>query len=165
MPCGVIAAVVAAIAVVIIPILAAILFPVFARARGKAQQASCLSNLKQLGLATVMYAADYNDIFPDASTWRDATLPYTKAPTIYECPTSGLGQQSYEMATPLSRVNQTWITNRPDCALLYDAGLPQGSGPHNGGGDVCYADAHVKWIVGSAFAGLPPPAISPPQAP
>ena len=52
------------VVIAIIAILAAILFPVFAQARGKARQAACLSNLKQLGLATLMYAQDYDEMFP-----------------------------------------------------------------------------------------------------
>jgi prepilin-type N-terminal cleavage/methylation domain-containing protein/prepilin-type processing-associated H-X9-DG protein len=49
------------VVIAIIAILAAILFPVFAQAREKARQAMCLSNLKQLGLGTTMYAQDYDD--------------------------------------------------------------------------------------------------------
>src|SRR5205823_10875854 len=48
------------VVIAIIAILAAILFPVFARAREKARQASCMSNLKQLGLAMMQYAQDYD---------------------------------------------------------------------------------------------------------
>jgi prepilin-type N-terminal cleavage/methylation domain-containing protein/prepilin-type processing-associated H-X9-DG protein len=51
------------VVIAIIAILAAILFPVFARARGKAREISCLSNLKQLGLAQQMYAQDYDGRF------------------------------------------------------------------------------------------------------
>src|SRR5258706_1742533 len=54
------------VVIAIIAILAAILFPVFATAREKARQASCQSNLKQLGLATMMYATDYDGTFPIA---------------------------------------------------------------------------------------------------
>ncbi|MFW6438070.1 MAG: DUF1559 domain-containing protein [Armatimonadota bacterium] len=49
------------VVIAIIAILAAILFPVFARAREKARQSSCLSNMKQLGLAAMMYAQDYDE--------------------------------------------------------------------------------------------------------
>ena len=49
------------VVIAIIAILAAILFPVFARAREKARQASCLSNMKQLGLGMLMYAQDYDE--------------------------------------------------------------------------------------------------------
>ena len=51
----------------IIAILAAILFPVFAQAREKARQATCLSNLKQIGTALMMYTQDYDEILPTQS--------------------------------------------------------------------------------------------------
>lgn len=52
------------VVIAIIAILAAILFPVFAQAREKARQTSCLSNLKQLGLAVMMYTQDYDENYP-----------------------------------------------------------------------------------------------------
>jgi prepilin-type N-terminal cleavage/methylation domain-containing protein/prepilin-type processing-associated H-X9-DG protein len=52
------------VVIAIIAILAAILFPVFAQAREKARQATCISNHKQLGLATQMYAQDYDETWP-----------------------------------------------------------------------------------------------------
>ncbi|MGC4045908.1 MAG: DUF1559 domain-containing protein [Armatimonas sp.] len=64
------------VVIAIIAILAAILFPVFAQARAKARQASCLSNMKQLGTGIMMYVQDYDEVFPlafgmDASgAWR-----------------------------------------------------------------------------------------------
>jgi len=54
------------VVIAIIAILAAILFPVFAQAREKARQTSCLSNMKQLGLATLMYVQDYDETYPIA---------------------------------------------------------------------------------------------------
>ena len=55
------------VVIAIIAILAAILFPVFARAREKAKQSSCLSNVKQLSLAVHMYTMDYDEVMPFAS--------------------------------------------------------------------------------------------------
>src|SRR5438093_1303615 len=52
------------VVIAIIAILAAILFPVFARARSQARKATCASNLKQIGLAFLMYAQDYDETFP-----------------------------------------------------------------------------------------------------
>src|SRR5262249_57602560 len=52
------------VVIAIIAILAAILFPVFAQAREKARQATCLSNCKQIGLASNMYVQDYDETFP-----------------------------------------------------------------------------------------------------
>lgn len=59
------------VVIAIIAILAAILFPVFAQAREKARQAACLSNCKQIGLATVMYAQDYDESLPQAQWYYD----------------------------------------------------------------------------------------------
>src|SRR3954447_724453 len=52
------------VVIAIIAILAAILFPVFAQAREKARQVGCLSNLKQMGTATMMYVQDYDETYP-----------------------------------------------------------------------------------------------------
>src|ERR1043166_5893405 len=52
------------VAIAVIAIIAAILFPVFARAREKARQATCLSNLKQIAMGVLMYTSDYDEKFP-----------------------------------------------------------------------------------------------------
>src|SRR5437667_8060368 len=60
------------VVIAIIAILAAILFPVFARAREAARKTSCLSNMKQLGLASNMYKQDYDECYADSrSFWMD----------------------------------------------------------------------------------------------
>lgn len=93
------------VVVAIIALLAGILFPVFSKAREKGRQATCTSNLKQLGLAFQMYLQDNDGGFPDCTTpnttltgmgWAEAILPYvrdhsitkyTKASQIfYGCP-------------------------------------------------------------------------------
>lgn len=63
------------VVIAIIAILAAILFPVFAQAREKARQTSCLSNLRQIGLATVMYLNDHDEQFPRQDYCSDTLLP------------------------------------------------------------------------------------------
>jgi prepilin-type N-terminal cleavage/methylation domain-containing protein/prepilin-type processing-associated H-X9-DG protein len=97
------------VVIAIIAILAAILFPVFAAAREKARSTACLSNLKQLGTATLMYIEDYDGhLFFRASTkspsvsrsgavvpnsaallpvyWWNALMPYIKNSGIFTCP-------------------------------------------------------------------------------
>ncbi|MFP3904613.1 MAG: DUF1559 domain-containing protein [Armatimonadota bacterium] len=90
------------VVIAIIAILAAILFPVFARAREKARQASCSSNLKQLQLAVLMYAEDYDEILVSEAydynhngdsndvgedgTWRAAIFPYVENAQLFICP-------------------------------------------------------------------------------
>jgi len=66
------------VVIAIIAILAAILFPVFARAREKARQTSCLSNLKQLGLGALMYAQDYDELLP--WMWQGPGVPWPHVP-------------------------------------------------------------------------------------
>jgi len=63
------------VVIAIIAILAAILFPVFAQAREKARQTSCLSNSKQQGLAVMMYAQDYDEILPQTGWQGPCTNP------------------------------------------------------------------------------------------
>jgi prepilin-type N-terminal cleavage/methylation domain-containing protein/prepilin-type processing-associated H-X9-DG protein len=69
------------VVIAIIAILAAILFPVFAQARDKARQTSCLSNMKQLGLGFMQYTQDYDESLPlagrsDGFSWDRIVLPY-----------------------------------------------------------------------------------------
>ena len=88
------------VVIAIIAILAAILFPVFARAREKARQSNCLSNVKQQVLGVTMYAQDYDEtlmsIYYDLNgdggfgvgdpTWMDVIRPYLKNTQIFSCP-------------------------------------------------------------------------------
>lgn len=85
------------VVVAIISLLAAILFPVFARARENARRTSCMSNLKQLALGMLQYTQDYDEHFPlydvcDTNTacgpygWTDATQPYLKSFQVIQCP-------------------------------------------------------------------------------
>lgn len=75
------------VVIAIIAILAAILFPVFARAREKARQTSCLSNVRQLGTAQLSYAQDYDEVLTGRVKWNWKLLPYTKNYQIFCCPT------------------------------------------------------------------------------
>jgi prepilin-type N-terminal cleavage/methylation domain-containing protein/prepilin-type processing-associated H-X9-DG protein len=102
------------VVIAIIAILAAILFPVFAQARDRARSASCISNLKQMGLAWMMYTQDYDEQFPlnnggdphACVTMKDRggyggwignlLIPYSKNVNIFTCPSN----------PKLSKVNQ-----------------------------------------------------------
>lgn len=64
------------VVIAIIAILAAILFPVFAQAREQARKASCLSSMKQIGLAAMMYAQDYDETYVQASDWNQRNPPW-----------------------------------------------------------------------------------------
>ena len=85
------------VVIAIIAILAAILFPVFARARENARRSSCQSNLKQIGLGILQYVQDYDEMYPrselaaeDAQgvrmSWDRQIQPYMKSAQIIQCP-------------------------------------------------------------------------------
>jgi len=75
------------VVIAIIAILAAILFPVFAKAREKARQTSCTSNLKQLGLGFIQYVQDYDEKYPQTgNTWPTTIYSYEKSTGVYKCP-------------------------------------------------------------------------------
>lgn len=99
------------IVISIIAILAAILFPVFARARENARRASCQSNLKQIGLAAMQYASDYyaclppavvipgvNPADPKTLSYVDLIQPYAKNGQIFVCPS--FTRPSYAVGGP-----------------------------------------------------------------
>lgn len=87
------------VVIAIISLLAAILFPVFGRARENARRSSCASNFRQIGLATVQYAQDYDETMPlfsyagfggydglDGARWADMIYPYVKSTQVFDCP-------------------------------------------------------------------------------
>ena len=84
------------VVIAIIAILAAILFPVFAKAREKARQSSCSSNEKQIALASIQYVQDYDECYSlwnhgDGTTiyrwyWRHLSTPYIKNSQVFLCP-------------------------------------------------------------------------------
>jgi type II secretory pathway pseudopilin PulG len=84
------------VVIAIIAILAAILFPVFARAREAARKATCLSNLKQIALAAIMYAQDYDEVLPAACAtgWNNSAHPIDPA-NLYTTNFSGLGSADF----------------------------------------------------------------------
>ena len=95
------------VVIAIIAILAAILFPVFARARENARKSTCQSNLKQMGLAIMQYVQDYSETYPIGGMlhangsqihWRHLVYPYVKNDGVFKCPSQGT--YSYTVAHP-----------------------------------------------------------------
>lgn len=130
------------VVIAIIAILAAILFPVFAQAREKARQATCQSNLKQLGLAFAQYEQDYDETMPISLmygpnyspfilSWDLLLKPYTGVqvargtpPTVFWCPDdttqrSGTNtSRTYSMPRSLGRGIVNGYTTMPDGKLV-----------------------------------------------
>jgi len=88
------------VVIAIIAILAAVLFPVFAKAREKARQTSCINNCKQLGLAFMQYVQDNDEKFPSSinysSDWAFNIYPYVKSAGVYKCPDDSLSRNTAE---------------------------------------------------------------------
>ena len=92
------------VVIAIIAILAAILFPVFARARENARKTSCMSNMKQIGLGTMQYTQDYDEYLPSdsygtggpaAAKWMDVIYPYVKSEQLFTCPSDSRTNNLY----------------------------------------------------------------------
>ena len=102
------------VVIAIIAILAAILFPVFSRAREKAKETSCISNLKQLGLSLHMYSQDYDEQFPFDQRCGNphpvlcsGLYPYVKNRSVFYCPSARAleaGAQSTTYQGPVDSV-------------------------------------------------------------
>ena len=113
------------VVIAIIAILAAILFPVFARARENARRASCLSNMKQIGLGVIQYTQDYDELLPMATLgyatrtdwklpdgrnamgiwpWQLQLYPYIKSQQVFVCPSD---------PNPNNGVPNNWQTANP----------------------------------------------------
>ena len=126
------------VVIAIIAILAAILFPVFAKAREKARQSSCLSNVKQLILAGLQYAQDYDETLPchtmnPTSTegfpmWYDLFQPYTKNDQMRKCPSWPAGTLGYGWHVQIPRTGYALgnISKPAETMLLCDINSQRG---------------------------------------
>ncbi len=139
--------------VLFIPILAAILFPVFGSAREKAMQASCLSNTKQIGLGMMMYAMDYDEVWLMRENWCDAVDPYIKNREVFRCPSAPDRDNGYAYNGSLSMLSLGLMRSPAETPAAFDAtGGWNASGGrdlldfrHNDGANIVFGDAHAKW--------------------
>jgi len=119
------------VVIAIIAILAAILFPVFARARENARRASCQSNLKQLGLGLAQYTQDYDERLPSgngapfgiANGWGAQLDPYLKSSQIFTCPSDGTTRDAAIEAGKISQISYAYnaIASGTPALPSYDA--------------------------------------------
>jgi prepilin-type N-terminal cleavage/methylation domain-containing protein len=104
------------VVIAIISIIAAILFPVFERAKAAAKKTACISNTHQIGMALLLYTDDYGALPRQSNedplavsnlvvetTWSDTVLPYVKSEALFSCP-----------IVPLELTRKPWIENNPN---------------------------------------------------
>ena len=123
------------VVIAIIAILAAILFPVFARARENARRSSCTSNLKQIGLGLLQYAQDYDETTAPTYfgavggtkpyMYAQALQPYLKSTQIFQCPSDS---DSSTLPGQVSNPNTTGLVNPFHVSYVYNAQLGGGTG-------------------------------------
>lgn len=108
------------VAIAIIALLAAILFPVFGRARENARRTACISNLKQIGLGVLQYVQDYDEAFPQQGysqggmtyRWRALLYPYVRNTQVFKCPSNlTTGTDNVILGTPNLTVSQNYAVN------------------------------------------------------
>ena len=105
------------VVIAIIAILAAILFPVFARARENARRASCQSNLKQIGLGLLQYTQDYDEKLPGhrigGVNWPSLVQPYVKSVQLFKCPsnTTDPTTQTMNFSAPGTSIPRSYLAN------------------------------------------------------
>ncbi|MHB9026856.1 MAG: type II secretion system protein, partial [Armatimonadota bacterium] len=169
------------VVIAIIAILAAILFPVFAKAREKARQTTCLNNQKQIATAILMFIQDHDETFPTADTWvSELASNYGVTGKVWDCPTTSfkgteaapdyfyvggsflsggaLGDIEDPTTTPLIADLASGKTNKPyiDDNGLNDLALAASKvdARHNSGAVFAYVDGHLAWTTAKAISPL-----------
>ena len=147
------------VVIAIIAILAAILFPVFAQARAKARQTTCVSNSKQIANAVTMYSQDYDEAFPFAAGWYSGigwlTTYYADAPYNWQC-TNGTCGPNYGNA-----MQGAWINSTQPYLKNYDVGscpsatLKSTAITGTRGTGSAPAPAKVSWAYNGLLHSLP----------
>jgi prepilin-type processing-associated H-X9-DG protein len=148
------------LALFIIPIMAAILLPVFSQAREKARATTCMSHVKQISAAMQMYAQDHDQRLPRWENWCDAVTPYLRSPQgelprdLFRCPSlrdapGGYAYNSWLGAAALDRIPTPAKT-----VAVFDGtgGWNLAGGPdvtarrHNKGAYTAFVDGHVRCL-------------------
>lgn len=146
------------VVIAIIAILAAILFPVFAKAREKARQASCLSNVKQISLGIMQYAQDYDEMLPiyaeagPTVPWPSGSLgnpywivqiyPYVKNVQVFNCPSGDLVFTGAPTST--TRIGYSTVISGIALGTVVKPAETAMVGDTDGGGSYCFFQTYFN---------------------
>lgn len=146
------------VSVALVVLLAAIVFPIFAKGPRPHRQTTCLSNLKQVALASLMYAQDYDEVFVRMPGWDDALDPYIKNRDVFHCPSDrrkvslsyGMNPHVAGLSVPTRQSEDAQSLVLPDDAAtivaFYDGEGPEIIERHNDGANFAFMDGHAKWL-------------------
>lgn len=155
------------VVIAISAILAAILFPVFAKAREKARQTACTSNLKQMGLAEQQYLQDYDENYTgptvpgatystgdtrDQYIWAELLFPYTKSNGIYRCPSEAGGVTYFYGDAPANHKDLATLIQAGGLSYSYNDTFGYGIGTINGGSNFSIGSTQSYGYAGTPFS-------------
>lgn len=117
----------------------------FSQARDKAHSISCLANMKNLALAHLMYAQDYDEVWARRD-WVKAVEPYHKNPRLLSCPSHGAGKVSYSMNSALFGASMTALLAPAETVVLYEGENQKLVFRHQGKAAVGFADGRCRLV-------------------
>lgn len=147
--------IVSGVALLLLPIFAALLLPALAKAKSRATAINCVSNLKQLGLAVRIWSVDNGEKYPAATNWCDGIINEAGSPKIYVCPSAPALRSGYAFNAKLSGLEEGQVD--PGTVMIFesDAGWNASGGKelmitkarHNNRFNVCLADGSVQQMT------------------
>lgn len=166
--------IISGLAVLFVPIMAAIMFPVFARAKDAAKQSTCLNNVKQLSMALQLYEQDWDSRYPLAENWNEAIGKYVtssaaqkssgKRGGVWVCPAAKSKEPSYALNKMLAGVSEGDVSFPAETVGIYESlpGRNQAGGAsllpvpprHRRGNSVGFADGHARSVDTFETGGL-----------
>ncbi len=118
-----------------------------------ASSTSCLSNLKQVTVAALIYQSDYDDRMPQTTAYKLLLMPYTKNASVFYCPDTGT---MFGMNDKLVKVDSKKIKDPVNTVYFFDAKGKTISYVHSGQAHVSFTDGHVKTVSSKVVLKLNP---------